>query len=58
MARSLISRAPATVHRGMLAAEALRIMEERHISALPVLDESATLCGVINLLGLLEAGLA
>jgi arabinose-5-phosphate isomerase len=54
----LISRHPATVHSGMLAAEALRIMEERHISALPVLDHNEQLCGVINLLGLLEAGLA
>ena len=54
----LVTRHPVTVHSGVLAAEALRIMEERHISALPVLDDSEELCGVINLLGLLEAGLA
>ena len=54
----LMTRNPATVHDGMLAAEALRIMEERHVSALPVLDDRGRLCGVVNLLGLLEAGLA
>ncbi|WP_439101865.1 KpsF/GutQ family sugar-phosphate isomerase [Congregibacter sp.] len=54
----LMTRSPATVHTGMLAAEALRIMEERHISALVVLDEEQNLAGVVNLLALLEAGIA
>ena len=54
----LISRSPASIESGMLAAEALRIMEERHISALLVLDAAGQLRGVVNLLGLLEAGLA
>ncbi|WOJ98343.1 KpsF/GutQ family sugar-phosphate isomerase [Congregibacter brevis] len=54
----LMTRSPATVHTGMLAAEALRIMEERHISALVVLDEEQKIAGVVNLLALLEAGIA
>ena len=53
-----MSHKPATITRGMLAAEALRIMEERHISALVVLDEDAELAGVVTLLSLLEAGIA
>jgi arabinose-5-phosphate isomerase len=55
---TLMSRSPASVQEGTLAAEALRIMEERHISVLLVSDASGTLRGVVSLLGLLEAGLA
>jgi arabinose-5-phosphate isomerase len=54
----LMTANPATISSGVLAAEALRTMEERHISALLVLDDSGQVCGVVNLLGLLEAGLA
>ena len=54
----LMTPDPATIDSGLLAAEALRIMEERHISVLLVVDERRQLCGVVNLLGLLEAGLA
>jgi arabinose-5-phosphate isomerase len=54
----LMTRDPATIDSGLLAAEALRIMEERHISVLLVVDEQGELRGVVNLLGLLEAGLA
>ncbi|WP_439105719.1 KpsF/GutQ family sugar-phosphate isomerase [Congregibacter sp.] len=54
----LMTRSPAVAHAGILAAEALRIMEERHISALVVLDEQEQTVGVVNLLALLEAGIA
>ncbi|EED33880.1 arabinose 5-phosphate isomerase [gamma proteobacterium NOR5-3] len=54
----IMTRSPATAHSGILAAEALRIMEERHISALVVLDEQGQTAGVVNLLALLEAGIA
>ncbi|MFK8043621.1 SIS domain-containing protein [Congregibacter sp.] len=54
----LMTCSPATAHTGMLAAEALRIMEERHISALVVLNEEQQIAGVVNLLALLEAGIA
>jgi len=49
---------PATIRRGVLAAEALRLMEEKHISALVVLDEQDATAGIVTLLGLLEAGIA
>lgn len=55
---ALMSRNPATVASGTLAAEALRIMEERQISALVVRDGAGDTAGVVNLLGLLEAGIA
>lgn len=55
---ALMSRNPATVPSGALAAEALRIMEERHISALVVRDGAGDVAGVVNLLSLLEAGIA
>jgi arabinose-5-phosphate isomerase len=54
----IMSRSPATARTGILAAEALRIMEERHISALVVLNEKGETAGVVNLLALLEAGIA
>jgi len=54
----VMTRNPATVEAGILAAEALRLMEERHISVLIVLDENGAIAGVVNLLGLLEAGIA
>lgn len=55
---ALMSRNPATVSSDALAAEALRIMEERHISALVVRDGAGDVAGVVNLLSLLEAGIA
>jgi arabinose-5-phosphate isomerase len=54
----LMTVSPATAVTGILAAEALRVMEERHISALVVLNEAGEIAGVVNLLGLLEAGIA
>lgn len=54
----IMTARPTTVTEKMLAAEALRIMEERHISAVLVLDEQGALSGVVTLLGLLEAGIA
>ena len=49
---------PATVYTGILAAEALRRMEEKHISALIVLNDESEITGVVTLLDLLEAGIA
>ena len=54
----IMTRSPATVRRGILAAEAMRLMEERHISALVVLDDAGSIDGIVHLLGLLEAGIA
>ncbi len=54
----IMTREPATITPGLLAAEALRIMEERHISALLVVDAGGELVGIVKLLDLLEAGIA
>lgn len=54
----LMTPNPATLSSGVLAAEALRVMEERHISVLLIVDDIGALCGIVNLLGMLEAGLA
>jgi arabinose-5-phosphate isomerase len=47
---------PVTVGPGMLAAEALRIMEERKINSLLVVDEAGVLTGALNMHDLLRAG--
>ncbi len=45
-----------TIQPGLLAAEALRIMDEKRINALPVVDKSGTLVGALNMHDLLRAG--
>jgi arabinose-5-phosphate isomerase len=57
MAR-LMSTGAKTAAPGMLAAEAMRIMEENEISSLVVVNEDNTVAGVIHLMHLLHAGLA
>jgi arabinose-5-phosphate isomerase len=52
----VMSRGCTTVRADLLAAEALRIMDERRINALPVVDAEGTLCGAINMHDLLRAG--
>lgn len=54
----LISPGAKTVSPDMLAAEAMRIMEENEISSLVVLDHSGNVAGVIHLMHLLHAGIA
>ena len=45
-----------TIQSDHLAAEALNIMEEMKINALPVTDQSGSLVGAINMHDLLRAG--
>ena len=45
-----------TVHPGMLAAEALQIMDSTKINALPVVNENNELVGALNMHDLLRAG--
>ncbi len=45
-----------TVHPGMLAAEALSIMDSTKINALPVIDAQQRLVGALNMHDLLRAG--
>lgn len=45
-----------TVHPGMLAAEALQIMDATKINALPVINDDNELVGALNMHDLLRAG--
>ncbi len=54
----LMTASVKTVSSDMLAAEALRIMEENKISSLAVIDQGQRLSGVVHLLSLLRAGIA
>jgi len=52
----VMSRGCTTIRADLLAAEALRIMDEKRINALPVVDGDGVLCGAINMHDLLRAG--
>ncbi len=52
----VMHRNPITVVQDQLAAEALRVMEQRRVNALPVVDEGGRLVGAINMHDLLRAG--
>ena len=52
------SSAPQTISTGKLAAEALRAMEDRQISTLPVVDSDGRIIGLLHLHDLIKAGLA
>ncbi|GHD25823.1 KpsF/GutQ family sugar-phosphate isomerase [Parahalioglobus pacificus] len=54
----VMSQGGKTVSTGMLAAEALRIMEENKISSLVVVDSNNRIDGVVHLMSLLRAGIA
>jgi arabinose-5-phosphate isomerase len=54
----LMSKGAKTIDSDMLAAAAMRIMEENEISSLVVLEDNGTLCGVVHLKDLLHAGIA
>ena len=51
----VMTRAPRTVRRGLLAAEALEIMETHKINALLVVDDGDRLVGALNMHDLLRA---
>jgi arabinose-5-phosphate isomerase len=54
--RDVMTRNGKTIKANHLAAEALNIMEETKINALPVTDEQNRLVGAINMHDLLRAG--
>lgn len=54
----LMSKGAKTIEADMLAAAAMRIMEENEISSLVVLDKNGILSGVLHLKDLLHAGIA
>jgi arabinose-5-phosphate isomerase len=53
---AVMTRGGVTVSAGILAAEALRIMEDRRINALLVVDQDHQLVGALNMHDLLRAG--
>jgi arabinose-5-phosphate isomerase len=53
---AVMTRHPVTVTADILAAEALRVMEERKINALLVVDAEGRLTGALNMHDLLRAG--
>ena len=54
--RDVMTDAPKTVQPGMLAAEALQIMDKTKINALPVVDADNKLVGALNMHDMLRAG--
>jgi arabinose-5-phosphate isomerase len=54
--RDVMTAAPKTVQPGMLAAEALQIMDKKKINALPVVDHDNKLVGALNMHDMLRAG--
>ncbi|HYF57761.1 MAG TPA: KpsF/GutQ family sugar-phosphate isomerase [Burkholderiaceae bacterium] len=51
----VMSRDPATIGPGALAVEAVRMMEERRINQLPVVDEAGRMVGALHIHDLLAA---
>ncbi|OCL25605.1 hypothetical protein U472_14850 [Orenia metallireducens] len=55
-AQEIMSKNPSTITKDKLAAEALKLMQEREISDLPVVDEEYRPLGLLNFQDLLKAG--
>ncbi|HQX83290.1 MAG TPA: KpsF/GutQ family sugar-phosphate isomerase [Vicinamibacterales bacterium] len=55
-AHDVMTRQPVTITKGMLAVEAIRLMEQRKITALVVVDDSLRVEGVVHLHDLMRAG--
>ena len=55
---TIMTRHSKTIHAEMLAAEAMRIMDENRIGTLVVVDADQHPIGVVDLKDLLRAGLA
>ena len=49
---------PVKIHKEMLAAEAIQIMEENSITVLPVVDKKNAVVGALHMHSLIRAGLA
>ena len=56
--RDIMTRAPQVVTPGVLAAEALHILEARKITALMVVDDAGVPCGIVHIHDLLRVGVA
>ncbi|NCO33574.1 MAG: hypothetical protein AUJ92_05400 [Armatimonadetes bacterium CG2_30_59_28] len=56
-AGEVMTRTPTTVHPEMMAVDAMRLLEERDIDELPVVDDDGNPVGVLDVQDLLRAGL-
>ncbi len=56
-AQDVMTRGPVTIHHGMLAAEALHILEQRKITAIVVVDARQKVEGVVHLHDLWRTGM-
>lgn len=56
--KEVMTRNPTVVYQDMLAAEAMRIMQEKKIDELPVVDKKKKPVGLLDVQDLLRAGLA
>lgn len=57
MIKDVMTKNPAVVRQGMLAAEAMRILEQKKIDEIPVVDENNRPVGLLDIQDLLKAGL-
>lgn len=55
--KEVMTRNPTVVPRGMLAAEAMRILQQRKIDEIPVVDKKRRPVGLLDVQDLLKAGL-
>ncbi len=55
--KEVMTRNPAAVNSGMLAVEAMRILQEKKIDELPVIDKNRKPVGLLDVQDLLRAGL-
>jgi len=55
-AKDMMARNPKTIDKGILAAKAVRIMQDNSITALAVVDENDKIEGIIHLHDILKAG--
>lgn len=55
--KTVMTKVPTTVACGQLAAEALRLLEEKHIDEVPVVDAQGKSLGLLDVQDLLKAGI-
>ncbi|MBC7327667.1 KpsF/GutQ family sugar-phosphate isomerase [bacterium] len=56
-AKEIMTENPITIKKGRLAAEALRIMQEKNIDDLPVVDEQGYAIGMLDIVDLVKFGI-
>ena len=55
--KDVMTKNPTTISKNKLAAEALRILQDKKVDELPVVDERNKLVGLLDVQDLLKAGL-